>query len=109
MVYRNEIDAQTVELVVEGDLNETTAPEFRAAMYAELDRSNRRIKLDLGKVRSINSASIGAMLLFQKKARAAGKEIIISKFSSELRTTFVAIRLDRIVAIAGEAPPTVKT
>ena len=107
MVYRNELSPHEVELTVSGDLTESTVNEFRAALYAELDRPHRRVKLNLQKVKSINSAALGAILLFQKKARDEGKEIMITKCSDELRRTIMAIRLDRIIAVEGEAPPTI--
>ena len=107
MVYRNELSPHEVELSVSGDLTESTVNEFRAALYAELDQPHRRVKLNLQKVKSINSAALGAILLFQKKARDEGKEIMITKCSDELRRTIMAIRLDRIIAVEGEAPPTI--
>jgi len=107
VVYRTELSPQAVELVVSGDLNESTVNEFRVALYAELDRPHRQVQLNLLKVHSINSAALGAILLFQKKAREEGKEIMITKCSDELRRTIMAIRLDRIIAVEGEAPPTI--
>jgi anti-anti-sigma factor len=107
VVYRNELNSREVELEVRGDLTEVTVNEFRTALYAELDRPHHLVKLNLEKVHSINSAALGAILLFQKKAREEGKEIMIAKCSDELRKTIMAIRLDRIIAVEGEAPPTI--
>jgi anti-anti-sigma factor len=107
VVYRNEVNPHEIELEVRGDLTELTVNEFRTALYAELDRPHRKVNLNLEKVHSINSAALGAILLFQKKAREEGKEIMISKCSDELRKTIMAIRLDRIIAVEGEAPPTI--
>jgi anti-anti-sigma factor len=107
IVNRNELSPHEVELIVAGDLTEISVNEFRAALYAELDRPHRQVKLNFLKVKSINSAALGAILLFQKKAREEGKEIMITKCSDELRRTIMAIRLDRIIAVEGEAPPTI--
>ncbi len=107
VVYRTEVSPQIVELVVSGDLTESTVNEFRTALYAELDRPHSQVKLNLKKVRTINSAALGAILLFQKKAREEGKEITITECSEELRRTIMAIRLDRIISVQGEAPPTI--
>jgi anti-anti-sigma factor len=107
VVTRTELSAKEVELEVLRDLNEDSVNEFRAALYAELDTPHSHVKLNLSRVHSINSAALGAILLFQKKAREEGKEIIISKVSDELRRTIMAIRLDRIIAVEGEAPPTI--
>ncbi|MGA2641166.1 MAG: STAS domain-containing protein [Spirochaetia bacterium] len=105
VVHRKELNTREVELEVQSDLTEATVNEFRNALYAELDRPQRTVKLNLENVRSINSAALGAILLFQKKAREEGKEIMIGKCSDELRKTIMAIRLDRIITVEGEAPP----
>jgi anti-anti-sigma factor len=107
VVYRKELGTQSIELDVRSDLTEETISEFRTALYAELDKPHHRISLNLEKVHIINSAALGAILLFQKKAREEGMEIVISKCSEELRRTIMAIRLDRIIAVEGEAPPTI--
>ena len=107
VVYRKELDPQSVELEITADLTEGTVNEFRTALYSELDRPHRLVRLNLLKVHSINSAALGAILLFQEKARDEGKDIVISKCSEELRRTIMAIRLDRIISVEGEAPPTI--
>jgi anti-anti-sigma factor len=94
--------------VVHTNLNDDSVTEFRSSLYAELDQPNTLIMLNLEKVRSINSAALGAILLLQKKAREKGIRICISKCNEELRKTLLAIRLDRIVEMPGEAPPTMQ-
>jgi anti-anti-sigma factor len=107
-VIRKEQSEQEVELKVHANLNDQTVGEFRTALYAELDHPHHRISIDLEKVHSISSAALGAILLFQKKAREKNMGIRISKCSEELRKTLKAIRLDRIIEMAGEEPPTIK-
>ena len=107
VVYRNELNSREVELEVRCDLTELTVNEFRKALYAELDMPHRLVRLNLEKVHIINSAALGAILLFQKKAHEEGKEIMIGKCSDELRRTIMVIRLDRIISVEGEAPPTI--
>jgi anti-anti-sigma factor len=107
LVYRNELNPREVEIVVQSDLTELTVNEFRKALYAELERPPRQVKLNFVGVHIINSAAIGAILLFQKRAREEGTEVMIGKCSEELHSTIMAVRLDRIIAVEGEAPPTV--
>jgi len=107
-VIVREQNEQEVELRVCANLNDDTVGEFRTALYAELDRPHHRIAINLEKVHSISSAALGAILLFQKKAREKNMDIRISKCSEELRKTLKAIRLDRIIEMAGEEPPTIQ-
>ena len=107
VVYRNELSSQSIELEVRADLTDETIGEFRTALYAELQKPHHRISLNFEKVHIINSAALGAILLFQTQAREEGMEIVISKCSDELRRTIMAIRLDRLISVEGEAPPTI--
>jgi anti-anti-sigma factor len=107
VVVRKELNPHEIELEVCADLTEATVNEFRSALYAELDKPHRQVTLNLANVHVINSAALGAILLFQKKALEEGKEVRIGKISDELRRTIMAIRLDRIIAVEGEAPPTI--
>jgi len=106
VVFRSVSSPREVILKVTTDLIESNVAEFRAALYAELDQPEPRVLLDLSHVRSVNSAALGAILLVQKRAREGGKELVIAKCSDELRKTLLAIRLDKIIEIAGETPPT---
>ena len=106
LVARNEVSRGVVELTVNANLNEATVMEFKKALYAELDRSEFQVRLNLDNVQTINSAALGAIILFQKKAQESGKNIRITQCSPELRKTLLAIRLDRIVEMQGEVPPT---
>ena len=107
-VIRREQSDQEVELEVHANLNEVTVEEFRTALYAELDKPHHRISINLENVHSISSAALGAILLFQKKAREKSMGVRISSCSEELRKTLKAIRLDRIIEMEGEEPPTLK-
>jgi anti-anti-sigma factor len=98
MVYRRETGANSVELQVEGDLTTATVADFRTALYAELEQPSRQISLNLAKVRVINSAGIGVILLFKRRAQENRRDVVISAISDELRKTFTAIRIDGIIA-----------
>jgi anti-anti-sigma factor len=100
------VGGDVVELTVYANLNEETVAEFKSALYAELDRPEHHIRLNLEKVDSMNSAALGAIVLFQKRAAESGKSFAISKCSEELRSMLLAIRMNRIIEIEGEAPPT---
>ena len=105
VVIRTERGEQEVELSVHANLVDATVSEFRAALYAELDGPHKRIVLDLERVHSVSSAALGAMLLFQKKAREKGKALAIGHCNPELRQTLLAIRFDQSIEMEGEPPP----
>ena len=105
VVVRTERSQHEVELSVRANLNETTVAEFRAALYSELEGPQERITLDLERVQTASSSALGAMLLFQKKARERGKALAIGHCHPELKQTLLAIRFDRSIQMEGQAPP----
>ena len=105
VVFRTEKSQHEIELSVHANLNETTVAEFRAALYSELDGPQERITLDLEQVQTVSSSALGAMLLFQKKARERGKALAIGRCHPELKQTLLAIRFDRSIEMEGQAPP----
>ena len=58
LVFRDEVSQGVVELAVYANLNEATIAEFKNALYAELDKPEPYLRLNLDKVHSINSAAI---------------------------------------------------
>jgi anti-anti-sigma factor len=101
VIIRREVSGTELELAVSGDLNKETVGEFRSTLYAERGKPYQLISLNMEKVHSINSAALGAVLLFQQKAREAGMGVRISRCSDELYRTLVDIRLDRIIELSG--------
>jgi anti-anti-sigma factor len=105
IIIRKELSAQEIGIDVLTDLNSDTIAEFRTALYAELEQPYECLVLDLQKVRSINSAALGAILMFQKKAKEKGKRLRIARCSDELWTTFRTIRLDTVLEMPPTPPP----
>jgi len=106
LIKRTELSPREVELSIHSDLVSDAAPEFRNALYAELDQPHHILRLNLEHVRIMSSSALGAMLLFEKKAAEMGKKLLITKCNSELRSMLMAIRLDRIVEMEDPPPPT---
>ena len=107
-ITRTEKSPGIVELEIHTNLNDEAVAEFKSALYAELDRPVTEVRLNLDRVFSINSAALGALILFQKKAREQGKRVLIAECSDELRKILIAIRLDRIIDMKGAAPASVE-
>ena len=103
-VIRKDMGDQEIGLEVLTNLNADTIAEFRSALYAELEQPQLTVVLDLQRVRSANSAALGAILLFQKKALEKGKRLRIAKCSDELRVILHAIRMDEILDMPPEQP-----
>ena len=103
MVTRSPLTKDEILLEVEGPLEGEPAALFQAELETVATGPYRTVTLDLSRVPSINSSSIGRILLVRKKLADQGRCIRIRACSDALRATFRLIRLDRLVPIA-DAP-----
>jgi len=105
MVLKKELSHGDVEIEVRGNLIGSLVGEFREALNEEIGSPHTLIRLDLDKVRAINSSAIGSLLFFRKRAQEAGKTVRLVRCSPELRQTLLAIRFDKIMDMPGEEKP----
>ena len=99
MLTRNEVSRDEVLLSVEGPLDGEPANEFQAQLEELTEGSYRTITLDLTKVASINSSSIGRILLCRKRLAEQGRTIRIDGCSDSLYSTFELIKFDKLIPI----------
>ena len=65
-------------LHVGGRLDLPSAAELRSAIDAELDRRPARLVLDLTEVEFLDSTGLGVLVAAQRKATAAGSQIVLA-------------------------------
>ncbi len=58
-----------------------------------------RLMLDFGRVRFFSSAAINKLIVMEKRARAAGKTMVLSNLRPEVRDLFQFTNLDRVFDI----------
>lgn len=99
MVNRTAVSEDEVRIAVRGSLHGEIAATFQTELEALLASAYRTITLDLTDVGSINSSSIGRILLSRKKLAEQGRSIRIDGCSEPLYGTFQLIRFDKLVPI----------
>jgi anti-sigma B factor antagonist len=86
-------------LEVQGALSGETAAEFQQHMQALVEEGRARVTLNLSGVTTINSSSIGKILLFNKKLAEQGRTLQIRGCSDALFYTFQMVKFDTLVKI----------
>ncbi len=99
MVTRNPVSDEEILLQVRGSLHGEPANLFQSELESLLSAPYRTITLDLSDVASINSSSIGRILLSRKRLAEQGRNIRIQGCSDTLFSTFQLIRFDKLVPI----------
>ena len=99
MFHRRERSKEDVELQVQGPLDSDTAEEFQKILQDLATSDYKTITLDLSQVPSINSTSIGKILLLRKSLTEQDRQIRIQGCSDALYTTFQLIQFDKQIEI----------
>jgi anti-anti-sigma factor len=99
MFDQNERSKEEVELRVQGALDSDTAEEFQEILKDLAASDYKTITLDLSQVPSINSTSIGKILLLRKSLTEQDRLIRIDGCSEALYTTFQLIQFDKQINI----------
>jgi len=99
MVSRSPVSEDEVLLEVRGALHGEPANDFQNELEKLVTGPYKTITLDLSDVGSINSSSIGRILLSRKKLAEHGRTIRIEGCSDSLYSTFQLIRFDKLIPI----------
>lgn len=106
------VDQQPDGIVVIGwsepvDLDASNVEEFRRRVH-EIERDQNRIVIDMTQVEFIDSSSIGALVGFLRRARAAGGDVKLAGLSPDIETIFELTRLQRVFRIHPELSAALK-
>jgi anti-sigma B factor antagonist len=99
MFLKREISGDEINLQVTGSLNGEPANEFQKNLEELAVGSHKIITLNLKEVNSINSSSIGKILLFRKRLAEQDRTIQIKGCSDALFNTFQLIKFDKLLTI----------
>ena len=99
MFLKKEISNDEINLQVTGPLNGEPANEFQKNLEELAVGSHKIITLNLKEVNSINSSSIGKILLFRKRLSEQDRTIQIKGCSDSLFNTFQLIKFDKLLTI----------
>ena len=99
MFEKKEVSKEEIILQVSGPLNGEPAGDFKKHLEELYGSGFGIITLDLNQVSSINSSSIGKILLYRKKLAEQDRVIRIRGCSDSLFNTFQLIKFDKLIDI----------
>ena len=99
MFLRKALSPTEVVLEIHGPLSGETTAEFHRNLQEMASQSFETVTLDLTDVASINSSSLGKILLFRKKLAEGGKTLRIRGCSESLYKTLQMIKFDKLIPI----------
>jgi len=99
LVYELIENGEEKKLVFDGRVDNEGTKIFQNGLDEILVKNFSKISLDFSKITFINSSGIGKLLLFYKKFKNKGGELVISGINDDVYALFNAILLDKLIKI----------
>jgi anti-sigma B factor antagonist len=90
-------------LAIEGELDAITAPELRDTIDSLIIGAADGVRVDLTKLRLIDSSGVGALVSLYKRLRAEGRHFHIVGLCEQPLAIFRLLRLDEVLTTAPAA------
>ena len=94
-----EIDAETQVIVLGGEVDLYTAPEFKERMVELIEDGKKRIVVDLSAATFIDSTTLGVLVGGVKRLRPAGGSLALVCTDQNITKIFEITGLDRVFPI----------
>ena len=85
-----------------GDLVTALLPDLRARLHDTVETGARRLTIDLGGVRMVDSAGLGLLIATHNSLKRRGGELNVVQASEDILQLFKAVRLHRHFSISGK-------
>jgi anti-anti-sigma factor len=99
MFLRKPVSQDEIMLEIHGPLSGETTNEFHKHLQDLSSEKCATVTLNLSDVSTINSSSLGKILLFRKKLSEEGRVLQIKGCSDALFKTFQMIKFDKLISI----------
>jgi anti-sigma B factor antagonist len=84
-----------VRFAIAGELDTSSASVLRKEIDALLEKSPRRVEVDLSGLKTIDSSGVGVIVSLYKRVRAQGGEVLITGLQDQPLAIFKLLKLDR--------------
>lgn len=96
------IDGDILAIVLRGDLDSASAPEFNRLIQEHLDAGHSKIIIDCRNMGYISSLGIASLVALQTKLRRRGGEVKLAAIFGRAMEIMRLVRLDKVFDIYGD-------
>ena len=96
------IDGDILAIVLHGNLDSTSAPEFSRQIQTHLDAGHSKIIIDCRYLGYISSLGIGSLITLQTRVRKRGGEVKLAAVFGPVMEVLRLMRIDKILNIYGD-------
>ncbi len=90
---------KVVIISISGEIRGLGGPDFRRAIFQEVQRHDANIVLDLKGLTYINSMGLSSILLVAKEHQQSRLKIAVCGLSKPIREVFVITGLDQVIPV----------
>ena len=98
---KNDEDINFCEIGVSGELDVSTADQFKEYLHKLIDKEIRNIRLNLETLDYIDSTGLGVIIGILKRIKVEDKEIYIKSPKDNVKKIFSITGLDKIFKMEG--------
>ncbi|WP_455543738.1 STAS domain-containing protein [Intestinibacter sp.] len=98
---KNDADAEFWEVSVTGELDVSTADQFKEYLHKLIDEDIKNIRFDLEGLDYIDSTGLGVIIGILKRIKVENKEIYIKSPRDNVKKIFSITGLDKIFKMEG--------
>jgi anti-anti-sigma factor len=96
------IDGDILTIVLRGDLDSASTPDFERQVQEHLDRGHSKIIIDCRYLGYLSSLGIGSLVALQTRLRRKGGAVKLAAIQGPVMEVVRAIRLDKMLEIYGD-------
>jgi anti-sigma B factor antagonist len=96
------LDGDILAIILHGDLDSVSAPEFDRQIQAHLDAGHSRIIIDCRELGYISSLGIASLVALQIKLRRRGGEVKLAAVFGRAMEVIRLVHLDKMFDIHGD-------
>src|SRR5271156_4955834 len=96
------IDGDILAIILRGDLDSASAPEFDRQIQGHLDAGRSKIIIDCRNMGNITSLGIASLVALQTKLRRRGGEVKLATIHGPAMEVMRLVRLDKMLDIYGD-------
>jgi anti-sigma B factor antagonist len=86
----------TVNVGIDGQLVVGNRQELKQLVLAQLERGERRFRIDFERTRYVDSSGLGVLVALAKKIKTERGSLTLGRLNADLRTLFQLTKLDTL-------------
>jgi len=99
MVVKDKQVADAVVLIVEGEINFNSSPDFRKAFLKVLDSKSHKVVVNLSGVAYVDSSGLATLVEAHQKIKSAGGKLKLASLTPKVKSLFEITKLEKLFEI----------